>query len=130
MKGRGELSPATQVVNLRREHYDVYIGRPGKNKRGFFGNPIKVGAKCHACGLFHGRGGTLECCGGKYLIPRLHTDPAFAARVRALQGRRLGCFCAPNACHGDYLAAAADWLVAAEGALPPDLTSLAEWAGL
>jgi len=34
------------------------------------------------------------------------------ARLPDLRGRRLGCFCAPQACHGDVLARLAD-------ALPP-----------
>ena len=32
----------TTVVNLRREAYDVYIGRPGKGLSGPFGNPYRV----------------------------------------------------------------------------------------
>ena len=35
----------TYVVNLRKEPYDVYIGRPGKgkNKEGKWGNPFEIG---------------------------------------------------------------------------------------
>ena len=30
-------------------------------------------------------------------------------QLAALKGRRLGCFCKPQACHGDTLARAAEW---------------------
>ena len=32
----------TKVVNLYKEPYEVYIGRSGKGKDGYFGNPIKL----------------------------------------------------------------------------------------
>lgn len=50
-----------------------------------------------------------------WLWSRLQADPGFRAQVRALHGRDLVCCCAPLACHGDVLAAAAAWL-AGEGA--------------
>lgn len=32
----------TKVVNLRKEDYDVYIGRAGKGQEGYFGNPFRI----------------------------------------------------------------------------------------
>ncbi|MDE2425668.1 MAG: DUF4326 domain-containing protein [Elusimicrobia bacterium] len=32
----------TKVVNIYKEKYDVYIGRAGKGKDGYFGNPFKL----------------------------------------------------------------------------------------
>ena len=32
----------TRIVNLYQESYTVYIGRAGKEKDGYFGNPFKL----------------------------------------------------------------------------------------
>ena len=50
-----------KVVNIYKERYDVYIGRPGKGEVGYFGNPIVVGKECPICGEIHQRGETLKC---------------------------------------------------------------------
>lgn len=42
-----------------------------------------------------------------YFADRIEKDSEFKRRVLALKGKRLGCFCKPNACHGDVIA---DWL--------------------
>lgn len=52
----------------------------------------------------------------RWLWHRLRTEVGLAGRVLALHGRDLCCCCAPAACHGDVLAAAAAWL--AEGGRP------------
>jgi len=94
----------TRAVNLRKEPYDVYIGRAGKGKDGYFGNPIKRGEKCSRCKKVHrGAGSTLGCY-ERYLDARIEKDTEFAERVRGLYGKRLGCFCHPKPCHGDILA--------------------------
>lgn len=100
----------TTVVNIKRgEPYDVYIGRPGRGFAGPFGNPILVGRACPVCGMTHDRGGTLVCF--RALLERaVETDAVFRRQVRELSGKRLGCFCAPMACHGDHLAEVADLL--------------------
>ena len=80
----------TRVVNLRREGYDVYIGR-GSGERGKWGNPFAIG-----------RDGTREEVIAKYreyIVGR----PDLLAQLRNLRGKRLGCFCKPAACHGDVL---------------------------
>ena len=65
----------TVVVNIKKEHFDVYIGRAGRGEDGYFGNPFRMGQ-----------------------------DSEFKHRVLALKGKRLGCFCKPKACHGDVIA--------------------------
>jgi hypothetical protein len=91
----------TTVVNIRDEYTDhaVYIGRKGKGKDGYFGNPfrLKRGAsdkEREAC-LAQYR---------EYFYDRLATDPEFKSRIDALQYKTLGCFCAPKLCHGDVIA--------------------------
>ena len=86
----------TTVVNLRTAPHDVYIGRAGRGEEGYFGNPFTVaqhGAK--AIELFRDR----------YFLPRLEHDATFRARVLALRGQQLGCFCKPRPGHGDVMAA-------------------------
>lgn len=85
----------TRAVNMRRESYDVYIGRAGKGQDGYFGNPFKLGD------------GTREEVLKKfraYFLGRIDQDREFRRRVLDLHGKRLGCFCKPAACHGDVIA--------------------------
>lgn len=98
----------TTVVNLRHNVHDVYIGRPGKGKEGPFGNPIRLGAYCSECRRWHReRGDTIECF-RSYFLRRVDSDPTFRQDVLALRGKRLGCFCKPQRCHGDVIAAWVD----------------------
>lgn len=85
----------TRVVNIRKENYDVYIGRGGHGKDGYFGNPYRLGT-----GM--ARGSTLDNY-RKYFYHRLSTDKEFRKRIGELQGKTLGCFCKPNPCHGDII---------------------------
>lgn len=98
---------STTVVNLRQAPFDVYIGRAGHGFDGYFGNPVQIGRVCPVCTQVHiARGATLPCF-KRYFYGRLAADPHFRARVLALRGRRLGCFCKPQPCHGDVIVA---WL--------------------
>jgi len=87
----------TNVVNIRTSgSYDVYIGRAGKGKDGYFGNPFKLNS-------FEPRGTTIEPY-RKYFYDRLETDSDFKNRIYELKGKTLGCFCKPHECHGDVIA--------------------------
>lgn len=94
----------TKVVNLRRERYDVYIGRgPGgkvavkPGARGYFGNPFDAGE--------HGEA-ALEMY-RDYFQKRIEEDADFRAAILGLKGKTLGCFCKPGPCHGDRIV---EWL--------------------
>lgn len=81
------IDPPT-VVNKYKEPYDVYIGRGSK-----WGNPFVIGE--------HGdRDEVIE-----QYAQWLPTQPELVASMPELTGKRLGCFCAPKACHGDVLVA-------------------------
>lgn len=83
----------TQIVNLRKDKYDVYIGRASLGSDGYFGNPFTI--KDHgpsALGMYAG-----------YFEHKMKTDPEFKRRIEALRGKVLGCFCKPNRCHGDVI---------------------------
>lgn len=87
--------PKTVVVNMKREDCDVYIGRAGKGQDGFFGNPYRVTRYVDAAqALLSFR---------LYFLNRIENDSEFRRRVIKLQGKRLGCFCKPGACHGDVI---------------------------
>lgn len=83
----------TQVVHKNQPH-DVYIGRPSK-----WGNPFIIG-----------KDGTREECIAKYREWLSRPEQAYlrASIKPELQGKRLGCFCAPLPCHGDVLVEIAD----------------------
>jgi hypothetical protein len=84
----------TRVVNLYNEPYDIYIGRAGKEKDGFFGNPFWLNDESKRD----------ECIEKfrKYFYNRIENDPEFKKRVEnELLDKVLGCFCAPRKCHGD-----------------------------
>lgn len=84
----------TGVVHCRREPCDIYIGRPSR-----WGNPFKVG-----------RDGAREEVIAKYRTYVL-SRPDLVAVLPDLRGKVLGCWCAPEPCHGDVLAELARRLV-------------------
>ncbi len=84
-----------RVVNLYKERYDVYIGRAGKGKDGYFGNPFRLETG-------EARGGTIERY-RKWFYTRLQNDKEFRKRIESLRGKTLGCFCKPKPCHGDVI---------------------------
>jgi hypothetical protein len=79
------------VVNVKRDPYDVYIGRGTK-----WGNPFRIGVD-----------GTREEVLEKHRNWLPHQKELMAA-MHELRGKRLGCHCAPRDCHGDLLAALAN----------------------
>ena len=82
----------TIVVNLREQQCDVRICRPSK-----WGNPFRMENRLVRMPVID------------QYREWLRTQPQLieAAR-RELKGKRLGCWCAPLACHGDVLARVAD----------------------
>lgn len=88
-----------RVVNLRREKYDVYIGRPGP-----WGNPFHIG-----------RHGTRDQAVEQFEFEfrqRLAANPELRSQLMELKGKRLGCYCAPRRCHGDVLVKLIDEMTA------------------
>ena len=85
----------TKVVHIYKKPYDVYIGRAGRGKSGYFGNPfpLKKGAE---------RGSTLLQY-KMWFDNKIKTDPLFKEEIIKLKGKTLGCFCKPNPCHGDII---------------------------
>lgn len=82
----------TQVVHCKKSNYDVYIGRPSD-----WGNPFVIGKDGDRSDVIR-----------KYR-QWIERQPALLARIpHELRGRRIACWCKPEACHGDVLAELAD----------------------
>ena len=82
-----------RVVHCKREKFDVYIGRPSK-----WGNPFEIGQPhpVHGHGMDREEVITLY---RHWILGR----PDLLRSLPELQGKVLGCWCAPKGCHGDVL---------------------------
>ncbi len=87
--------PKTTVVNINKSKYDVYIGRGGHGKSGYFGNPYHIGKD--------GNRDEVVAEYKKYFLDRMNNDVEFALLIQGLRGKKLGCFCSPKLCHGDII---------------------------
>ncbi len=76
----------TEVVHCKKENYDIYIGRPSK-----WGNPFR-----------EGKDGTRKEVINKYRKYILSNKDLMNS-LGELEGKILGCWCKPKACHGDIL---------------------------
>ena len=89
-----QMDTKTKVINIKSgEPYDIYIGRamPGY-VQSLYHNPIRLVP-----------GMTREECLQK-LLKIWSTQPELIARMRnELLGKRLGCWCAPQMCHGHLI---------------------------
>lgn len=90
--------------NARMQPDDVYIGRRTTRSDGYFGNPFVLRSE-------HERS-TVIARFRAYAEERVANDAVYRERVRGLHGKRLFCYCAPLACHGDVLAELAAKLAA------------------
>lgn len=84
----------TRIVHLKKEPYDVYIGRPSK-----WGNPYSHKEGTLAEFKVANRAEALE----KYEKYLLENETLYNSLIE-LKGKTLGCWCKPNKCHGDILA--------------------------
>lgn len=97
-------SSGPRVVHVRRDGYDVYIGRPSKlippskpDADGRWGNPFRIGPDGSRAEVIAKFRAWLK---GEIVVPG-RTPPSREEIRRALKGKVLGCWCAPQACHGD-----------------------------
>lgn len=96
------------VVNIRKvNEYDVYVGRASHDKH--FGNPFSHQGGTQASVIVGSRDAAVQAYDDwlngvawqpveperrQWVLDNLHT----------LRGQTLGCYCAPQSCHGDVLA--------------------------
>lgn len=83
----------TRVVNKYKEKYDVYIGRGSK-----WGNPYSHLQGTTAEYVVSSREEAIS----KYKEYLLQNEELLKD-IKELDGKVLGCFCKPKACHGDIL---------------------------
>ncbi|QLH82344.1 DUF4326 domain-containing protein [Halosimplex pelagicum] len=97
--------PTTEVVNQKHtDDFDIDIGRADRGQSnmnntpigesGWLGNPYPKSD--------HGREKCIELFREDF-VERLQNDPEFRSAVKDLQGKTLGCYCKPKACHGDVI---------------------------
>ena len=75
-----------KIVHCKKDEFDIYIGRPSK-----CGNPFTIG-----------QDGTREEVIDKYSV-WIKDQTDLMDSINELQGKILGCWCAPEKCHGDIL---------------------------
>lgn len=91
------------VCHCKREAFDVYIGRMCRDFIAFPGGDGRYGNS-----FVIGKDGTREQVILKHKT-KIENDPSLVALIKKeLKGKRLGCWCHPQACHGDTLAAIAN----------------------
>jgi len=88
----------TTVVNIKKEEFDVYIGRSNSKYTSIWGNPFSHLEKSAAKFKVSSRKEAVE----KYREWIL-TQPELLNKLEDLRGKRLGCWCKPLECHGDVL---------------------------
>jgi len=74
-----------KVVHCKKQHFDIYIGRPSK-----WGNPFEIG-----------KDGDRQQVIDKFRNYILNSELLYD--IMELDGKILGCWCSPKACHGDVL---------------------------
>jgi hypothetical protein len=96
---------AATVVNIKRsKRYDVYIGRgsmwgnPYSHRPSTYRDVILVATRDEAIRRYR-----------IWLWQQVREHRITIEQLAALHGKRLGCFCEPQRCHGEVLAMAAAW---------------------
>lgn len=84
------------AVNIKKDQYDVRIDRKTK-----WGNPFFMRSESE-------RAQVIEQF-RTYLWAEIQAGRITLTELATLKDKRLGCHCAPKACHGDVLSTAADW---------------------
>lgn len=87
------------VVNKYKEDFDIYIGRGSK-----WGNPFVIGEDGDRNIVIHKY--------RSYLFSQIEAGFITKEDFEELTGKRLGCFCKPQPCHGDIIVSAYNWMMA------------------
>jgi hypothetical protein len=99
IKVGGYMNDKTIVVNIYKESYDIYIGR---GRGSMWGNPYNIGE-------YGAREEVIELY-KMHLWKQIKQGKITREDLLALDGKRLGCFCKPQACHGDVIVKAVEWV--------------------
>eukprot|EP01117_Protostelium_nocturnum_P016715 TRINITY_DN6680_c4_g1_i1.p1 TRINITY_DN6680_c4_g1~~TRINITY_DN6680_c4_g1_i1.p1 ORF type:complete len:138 (-),score=36.24 TRINITY_DN6680_c4_g1_i1:260-673(-) len=91
------------VVDCRHSKFDVYIGRPTKNKNikdiyhGKYGNPFRMESESDRAKVIK-----------DYELWLMSQPKLIQDAKQELKGKTLACWCSPRPCHGDVLARVAN----------------------
>jgi hypothetical protein len=100
----GTPAQKARVINAHREGYDVLIARPSA-----WGNPYSHLPDTAAQYVVETRERAIDLY-REWMRQRIRDgEPGLVQALASLHGLRLGCYCAPQACHGDVLVDAAAW---------------------
>lgn len=94
----------TTVVNIRKDQYDIYIGRVVSRRMieaSLWGNRNRINRDCD-------RDEAIRRYEHDLRLEFRRNPENLNHRLDELRGKRLGCWCAPGACHGDVLARVVD----------------------
>jgi len=86
------------VVNKYKSNFDIYIGRGS-----VWGNPFPMQNKSKEERM------RVIAEYRKHLDMQIKTGEITKEMLLELDGKRLGCFCKPQPCHGDVIASAVRW---------------------
>ncbi|HXV06301.1 MAG TPA: DUF4326 domain-containing protein [Solirubrobacterales bacterium] len=110
----GQDGATVPVVHCKRDPYDIYIGRgrdPRSGEPGRWGNPFSHRPSGQAVTRVATRAEAIERYRA-WLWEQIKAGRVDLDELAALDGKTLGCWCAPEPCHGEVLAAAASWAAA------------------
>lgn len=99
----------TTVVHLKKDKYDVYIGRGAKDSVEHFGNPFSHELNTNAFIVVESREAAIEAfrkwlAGEDWVTLRPKQRAYILDHLHLLKDKVLGCWCKPKSCHGDILA--------------------------
>ncbi len=94
---------STKVVNKYKEEFDVYIGRGS-----IYGNEWTHSINTKATFIVASRDEAIQCykdwlTGKRFVNFKQELRSAILESLPNLKGKKLGCYCAPQKCHGDIL---------------------------
>ena len=91
----------TTVVHCHKDPYDIYIGRRRDTDQ-HYGNPFKIDGKAtREDSIFSFR---MWLTGQDFIKVEPQRRKWILNNMYKLKGKRLGCWCKPEACHGDVYA--------------------------
>lgn len=92
-----------EVVNRHYQEFDVYIGRGSK-----WGNPFSHREGTKAAHRVDSVEQAISCY-RTFLWSQIREGFITLDDLRSLDGKRIGCYCAPRPCHGEVIKAAVEW---------------------
>jgi len=91
--------PCVQVVHCKRHPFDIYIGRGSMLGNDWTHLPLAQTKAKYQVGSRH----EAIVCWEEWAWERMQTDLVFRKVILKCEGKRLGCYCVPEECHGEAI---------------------------